>query len=252
MEDKVEVLFTIPYVNVPITNVVVMMWIIMGVIILFAILATRKMKDVPTGLQKIVEIIVEFLNNFVENLMGNRRDARRYVPYIGTIFIFLALANTIGALFMSELTHGLICPPTRTLAVPAALAIMTIVVSIGAGIHKKGIKGFIKRLFEPTPIMFPFNLLDFLIKPLSLALRMFGNIFGAYIIMELLTQGLSLISLGLPAFASMYLDLFDGGIQTFVFTLLTTLYIAEEVHVETEEEENLEENNKNGGETICN
>ena len=248
MEDKVEVLFKIPYINVPITNVVVMTWIIMSVIILFAILATRRLKEVPTGLQKIAEIIVEFLNNFVENLMGNRSDARRYVPYIGTIFIFLAIANTIGALFMSGLTSGLICPPTRTFAVPVALSIMTMIVAIGAGIHKKGIKGYIKRLFEPTPVMFPFNLLDFLIKPLSLALRMFGNICGAYIIMELLMEGLSWV---LPAFASIYLDLFDGGIQTYVFILLTTLYIAEEVHVELDEDDEAKENKLNGGESIC-
>lgn len=238
MDDKIQVLFNVPYINLPITNVVVMSWIIMVLIIIWAFLATKNLKAIPKGLQNTAEIIIEFLNNFVQNIMGSRADARRNVSYIGTVFLFLALSNAIGALFMSELTNGLIAPPTRSFAIPVGLAIMTMVFAITAGIKKKGILGFLKRLFEPTPIMFPFNLLDFIIKPLSLALRLFGNICGAYIVMELLEHGVSLI---VPSFASMYLDLFDGGIQTYVFTLLTALYIAEEVHIESEE--NSEEKN---------
>lgn len=232
MDDKIQVLFNVPYINLPVTNVIVMSWIIMALIILWAFLATRNLKAIPKGLQNTAEIIIEFLNNFVQNIMGDRADARRNVSYIGTVFLFLALSNALGALFMSELTNGLIAPPARSFAIPVGLAIMTMVFAIAAGIKKKGILGFLKRLFEPTPIMFPFNLLDFIIKPLSLALRLFGNICGAYIVMELLEHGLSLV---VPSFASMYLDLFDGGIQTYVFTLLTALYIAEEVHIESEE-----------------
>lgn len=254
MEDKVEVVFSIPYLDIPITNVVVMSWIIMAIIILWAIISTRKFKMVPKGLQNTAEIVVEFFNNFVEKQVGNREEARKFAPYIGTIGLFLVIGNTIGALFMVELTGGLVGPVTRTIAIPVALAIMTIVVSIGAGIRKKGIKGFMKRLLEPTPIMLPFNILDFIIKPMSLALRLFGNICGAFIVMELLLHGVKWV---LPAFASMYLDLFDGGLQAFVFVLLSTLYIAEEVHMESHEETNEEETKKQeeqllrmGGETL--
>ena len=218
--------------EIPITNVVLMSWITMAVIVLWAFLATRKLKLVPRGLQNTAEIVVETLNNFSENMIG--KDGRKYAAYLGTVGLFLAIANTIGALFMTQLTNGVICPPTRTMAVPIALAIMTIVIAIGSGIKKKGIGGFIKRLFKPIPIMFPFNLLEFIIKPLSLSMRLFGNVFGAYVAMELLFAA---VPWGLPAVASLYFDLFDGGLQTFVFVLLTSLYIGEELE-EDEEEEN--------------
>ncbi|MBQ9298440.1 MAG: F0F1 ATP synthase subunit A [Clostridia bacterium] len=217
--------------EIPITNVVVMSWIAMGVIILWAFLSTRKLRQVPRGLQNSAEIVVETLNNFAEN---NIHHGKSFAPYLGTIGLFLAISNTIGALFMTKLTNGIICPPTRTMAVPVALAIMTIVIAIGAGIKRKGIIGFIKRLFKPMAIMFPFNLLEFIIKPLSLSMRLFGNVFGAYVAMELL---LDAIPWGLPAVACLYFDLFDGGLQTYVFVLLTTLYISEEVEIEEEEPE---------------
>lgn len=218
--------------ELPITNVVLMSWITMAVIILWAVLATRNLRQVPRGLQNTAELIVETFNNFATNIIG--KDGKKYAAYLGTLTLFLAIANTIGALFMSEITNGIICPPTRTMAVPVALAAMTIVLAIGSGIKKKGIIGFIKRLFKPMPLMFPFNLLEFIIKPLSLSMRLFGNVFGAYIAMELL---LNAIPWGLPAVACLYFDLFDGGLQTFVFVLLTAIYVSEEVEEEEEEPE---------------
>lgn len=232
MGDKVEVVFNIPYFDIPITNVVIMSWIIMAVIILWAFISTRKKNLVPKGLQNVAEALVEFLNNFIGNFVEDKKDVKKILPYIGTVFLFLAVCNTIGALFMTELTEGTICPPTRILAVPAGVAITTILYAIISGIQKKGIKGFIKRLFEPTPVMFPMNLLDFMIKPLSLALRLFGNICGAFLIMEIIMESVAWV---VPVFASMYLDLFDGLLQMYVFTLLSTVYIAEEVHIESEE-----------------
>lgn len=232
MEDHVVTLWTIPGIDIPITNVVLMSWIAMAVIIIFALVATRKFKQVPTGIQNVVEIIVESINNFAENMIG--KDGRKFAPYLGTIACFLVISNMIGALFMTNVTNGVICPPTRTMAVPVAFAVMTIVIAIGAGIRKKGIVGFIKRLFKPIPIMFPFNILEFIIKPLSLSMRLFGNIFGAYVAMELIFNALPW---GLPAVASLYFDIFDGGLQAYVFVLLTSLYVAEEVEDEEEEQE---------------
>lgn len=232
MDDHVVTLWNIPFVDIPITNVVVMTWIAMAVIILWAFISTRKLKLVPTGMQNIVEIVVEAINNFAERMIG--KDGKRFAPYIGTIGIFLVVANTVGALFMTQITDGIICPPTRTMSIPVALAVMTIVVVIGAGIWKKGVIGFIKGLFKPVIIMFPFNILEFIIKPLSLSMRLFGNVFGAYIAMELIFEALPW---GFPAIASIYFDLFDGGLQAFVFVLLTSLYIGEEVEDDEEDEE---------------
>ena len=224
MEDGVQVVWNIPGLDIPITNVVLMSWIAMLVIIIWAWASTRKMKLVPKGLQNTAELAVETINNFTENLIG--KSGRQFAPYIGTVALFLGIVNTIGALFMDKLTGGVIAPATRNMAIPVALAIMTIVLAIGAGIYKRGGIGYIKRLFEPLPIMFPFNVLEFLIKPLSLSMRLFGNILGAYILMEMLSSVLPAIA---PPVACLYFDLFDGGFQAFVFVLLTSLYISEEV-----------------------
>ena len=227
MNDSVNVVFEIPYLNLPVTNVIVMSWIAMGVIILWAFLATRKMKAVPTGLQNTAEIVVETINNFTEGFMG--KDAKAFAPYVGTVGLFLVIANTIGALFMGELTNGLIAPPARSLGVAVALALMTIVIAVAAGIYKKGLIGFIKRLFKPLPFLFPFNLLEFITKPLSLSMRLFGNILGAYILMELLFANLPW---AVPSIACLYFDLFDGGLQAYIFVFLTVLYIKEEIKEE--------------------
>lgn len=224
MEEEIAVLAKIPVsipftnisFNIVITEVIVTSWVIMAVLILWAYLSTRKMKAVPTGLQNSAEIVVETVNNFVKNLMGERHY-RSFAPYIGTLGLYLVFSNMLGALFFTK-------PPTRTFAIPVALAIMTIVLVIASSIRYRGVKGWFKSLFEPTPIMFPFNLLEYIIKPLSLCMRLFGNILGAYILMEMLIH----IPVA-PSFASLYFDLFDGGLQAFVFCLLTTLYISEAI-----------------------
>jgi F-type H+-transporting ATPase subunit a len=229
MEDGIEVIWNIPFFNIPITNVVVMSWIAMAAIIIWAFVSTRNMKLVPVGLQKSAETVVEWANNFVTNIMGSQGKA--FAPYIGTIILFLGISNTVGALFLSELTGGIIGPSTRGLAIPVALAGMTMVIAVGAGIYKRGIIGWVKKLFKPLPFLLPFNLLDYITKPLSLSMRLFGNILGAYVLMEMLIGALPII---FPSIACLYFDIFDGGLQAFVFTLLTTLYISEEVSEEEE------------------
>lgn len=227
MEDGIKVIFNLPFLDLPITNTVIFSWITMAVIILWAWLSTRNMKLVPTGLQKSAEVVVESMNNFIGGLVGP--NGKKFVPYLGTVALFLAISNTAGALFMSELTEGIIGPSTRGMAIPVALAIMTVVVTIIAGIQNHGVGGFLKSLFKPVPILFPFKLLEFIIKPVSLSMRLFGNVFGAYLLMEMLIHALPYV---LPSFACLYFDLFDGLLQVFVFVLLSSLYIAEEVKEE--------------------
>jgi len=229
MEDGIRVLWNIPVLDIPITNVVVMSWIAMAVIILWALVSTRKLKLVPVGLQNTAEIAVETMNDFCENIIGH--TGRKFAPYLGTVAAFLAIANTLGALFMAELTGGVVAPITRGLAVPAALALMTIVIVIGAGIQKKGVGGFFKSLFKPVAFLFPFKVLEFFIKPLSLSMRLYGNIFGAYILMEMIIHAFPAV---LPSIVCLYFDLFDGLLQALVFILLSSLYIAEEVEDEDE------------------
>lgn len=215
---------TIPFTNISfnivISDVVVTSWIVMAIIILWAYLATRNMKNVPAGLQNSAEIVVETINNFVKGIIGH--NWKSFAPYIGTVGLYLAISNTLGALFFAK-------PPTRDLSVTSALAIMTIVLVIGAGIKFKSLKGWIKSLFEPMIFMFPLNLMEYCIKPLSLCMRLFGNIFAAYVLMHMIIEHIPLI---FPPIACLYFDLFDGGLQAFVFVFLTTLYVAEAVEVE--------------------
>ena len=227
MEEEIAVLAKIPVsipftsisFNIVITEVIVTSWIIMALLILWAYLATRKLKAIPTGLQNSAEIVVETVNNFVKGLMGEHHY-RTFAPYIGTLGLYLLFSNTLGALFFAK-------PPTRDFSIPVALAIMTITLVIGSSIKYRGVKGWFKSLFAPTPIMFPFNLLEYIIKPLSLCMRLFGNILGAYILMHMLIHFPVA-----PSLACLYFDLFDGGLQAFVFVLLTTLYVSEAIEVE--------------------
>lgn len=215
---------TIPFTeigfNIVITELIVTSWIIMAVIILWAFLATRNMKLVPSKLQLTAEFVVDTINGFVKGIIGEHWKG--FAPYLGTLLLYLALSNTLGALFFAK-------PPTRDFSIPVALAIMTICIVIGAGIKTRGLWGFIKKLFQPMPILFPINLMEYIIKPLSLCMRLFGNIFGAYILMHML---IGAFPVAIPPVACLYFDLFDGGLQAFVFVFLSTLYIAEEVETE--------------------
>ena len=106
----------------------------------------------------------------------------------------------------------------------AALALMSIVLIEVAGIRARGTKGWLKSFAEPMPIILPINILEVFIKPLSLCMRLFGNVLGSFVIMELLKMVVPAV---LPAVFSCYFDIFDGLIQAYVFVFLTGLFIKE-------------------------
>ena len=110
--------------------------------------------------------------------------------------------------------------------VTAALAIMSILLVEAAGIRKKGVKKWLKGFTEPVLLVTPINILEIFIKPLSLCMRLFGNVIGAFVIMKLIETVLPL-PIGIPVVFSLYFDLFDGLIQAYVFVFLTGLYIKE-------------------------
>ena len=98
-----------------------------------------------------------------------------------------------------------------------------------AGIRQKGTKGWLKSFIEPIPIIAPINLLEVVTRPLSLCMRLFGNVLGSYVVMELLKIVVPAV---LPAVFSVYFDIFDGLIQAFVFVFLTALYVGEAAETE--------------------
>ena len=116
--------------------------------------------------------------------------------------------------------------PTKDVGVTGALALMSIILVEYAGIHQKGVKGFLKSFAEPIIIMLPMNILEVFIRPLSLCMRLFGNILGAFVIMELIKIVAPVL---VPVPLSLYFDLFDGFIQAYVFVFLTSLFIKESI-----------------------
>jgi F-type H+-transporting ATPase subunit a len=219
--------------KIAVTETVIVTWAVMLILIAASLCLTRNLKLIPRGAQCILESAVEFLNNFSRQQFGSR--ARVYGPYIGTVFLFLLLANIIPvispiAVFGRE-PPFVIKPPARDINFTAALAVISILMVLIGGLRARGVKAWGKKLFAPVPMMLPFNLLEYIIRPLSLCLRLFGNILGGFIIMVLIESVAPIIA---PVFLSLYFDFFDGLIQALVFTFLTTLFIAEAVETEAE------------------
>ena len=203
--------------NIPIAESTVITWVIMAILLVLCIFLTRglKVKNVSKR-QLVAESIVGWLEKFVIGMTGE--EGKAFVPYLCSVLLYIGFANLIGLCGVK--------PPTKDLNVTAALAVMSIVLVQYAGIHRKGFKGWLKSFTQPMAIVTPINILELFIKPLSLCMRLFGNVLGAFVIMELLK---SLIPVVLPVPFSFYFDIFDGLIQAYVFVFLTSLYIKEAV-----------------------
>jgi F-type H+-transporting ATPase subunit a len=224
--------------HIPISDSIIVMWIIMAVLIVLSIVFTRKLRMVPTGKQNVAEAVVEFVNNFTKGSLGHHW--RPFAPYFGTLILFLLFSNIIsifniiptgkaiaeytGLSFLEHLPE--IAPPTKDIDVAATLAIMSIVLVLFSSIKYKGVKAWLKSFIEPLPIMLPFKVLEYFVRPLSLCLRLFGNILAAFTIMELIYIAEPFL---LPGVFSLYFDIFDGGLQAYIFVFLTSLYIAEAI-----------------------
>lgn len=209
--------------RIPVTDTVINMWIVMAVLIIVSFILTRKMKLIPESKrQNLVELFVEFISNFTKDIIGHR--AKHFVPYIGTVFLFLAFANAIS--IFNVIPNFGIRPPTRDINVTLSMALMSVIVVAYAGIRFKKVSGWLRSYIEPIPLVLPMKILENLIRMLSLSFRLFGNVLGAFIIMEIIYI---LMPIVLPAGMSIYFDLFDGILQAFIFIFLTTIYISEAV-----------------------
>ena len=196
---------------------VVVSWIVLAVLIVLIVGLTSNLKvHNISRRQAAVESAVMWIRGVVGELLGE--EAIGYAPYIVTVLIFIAFSNMIGLI-------GLV-PPTMDLNVTLALSLMSIVLVELAGIIKKGPKKWLKSFTEPMAVITFMNVLELFIRPLSLCMRLFGNILGATVIMELIKHVVPII---LPAALSIYFDIFDGCIQAYVFCFLTSLYIKEAV-----------------------
>ena len=205
-------------VEIWITETIFNTWIIMFFLILLAVIARIKLKSfkvVPIGFQNVVETIIETFDNFAVNTVGKKLS---YIaPWFFTVFIFVftsALVSVIG-----------LRAPTADWATTFALSLATIVLMVFMGIrHRKG--EYLKSLIEPHFIFFPLNLIGDLAKPISLSFRLFGNMISGTIILTLY-YGLTpiFVQIGIPALLHVFFDVIIGAIQTYIFVIISLMYI---------------------------
>ena len=217
-ELQCKTVFTIPvFGGIPVAESVAVTWVIMAVLLILSLVLVRNLSvENPGKKQLLLETGVSFLHNFFKDILGE--EGKMYIPYLMTVVIYIGIANIFGV-------FGFV-PPTKDLNCTIGLALTSIFLIEYAGFHKKGLKGFLKSFAEPAPIILPINILEVFIKPLSLCMRLFGNVLGAFVLMELITHIAPAI---VPLPFSCYFDFFDGLLQAYVFVFLTSLYIKEAV-----------------------
>lgn len=214
--------------DIAVSETVTVTWLIIFVIFLFCIISTRNMKKEAKGIQLIAETLVSTINNLTKETMGERHY--KWAPYIGTLLSFIALGNIIGLLGFR--------PPTADLNTTICLSGLTFTLAQVFGIKNKGLKEYGKGFMQPVAIILPLNIIGEVAKPISLGFRLFGSITAGIVIMSLLYGALGgltelvlgttipLFTAGLPAVLHIYFDLFAGLIQSFIFTMLTMVFIS--------------------------
>lgn len=201
-------------------------WIIMAVLVILAFFLGRNLKveGEISKRQALLEMCYEKAEAFFKTVMGPKVE--KYIPWLMCVGLYIGVSNIIG-LFGFK-------PPTKSMQITAALAITSIVLVEYNAFKDKGIRGRLKKFTKPIWIVTPINILEVFTKPLSLCMRLFGNIIAAFTIMELI-KAVPIMKIGLPAVFSLYFDLFDGLLQAYIFCFLTAIYLEEAVEEEEEE-----------------
>ncbi len=203
-------------INTTMISTTIVSLVLLG-LILYARHEIMKDYDEPGPVQNAVEMIVEVLDGVVESNMGNHAPA--YRNYVETLMAFILLSNISGLFGLR--------PPTADFGTTFALGLITFVMIEYAWIRSKGIR-FVKDLFEPIFVFLPVNIISEFATPVSMSLRLFGNVLAGTIMMGLWYSLLPWFAkIGIPAFLHTYFDLFSGAIQTYVFGMLTMTFITD-------------------------
>ena len=208
-----------------VTGEVVTMWIILAVMAIVSLIVKLTLKERPGVFQNTIETGVEYLDSFFTDNLGKEK-ARKYFVFLATLFTFIIFCNYSGLIPGVGLTPY-VKAPTASLSVTAALGIMTFVFLQYAGL-RMGAKHYFKRFVSPMFFMFPLILLDEFIKPASLALRIFGNVYGEEMVTEQLYH---IFPIGVPV-VMMLLSILFCALQALVFSMLTAIYLDEVTELE--------------------
>ncbi len=221
--------FTLFGQKISVDETTVVSWIIIAVMTVLALILTRNLKvEGPISKrQAFLEMLYEKGEGFFKGLIGEKGHG--YIPWLMSMALFIGCCNIIG--IFSPTFFGSLKAPTKSMQVTAVMALTSIFVVELASFRAKGFKGRLKAFAEPIWIITPINILEVFTKPLSLAMRLFGNVLAAFTIMELIK--IVTRNTVLPIFLSLYFDIFDGLLQAYIFVFLTALYIEEGI-VETE------------------
>ena len=213
-----KIAFDIPlFGGIPVPQSTVITWVIMAILTALAIWLTRGLNRKPGRRQVAAETFVGFINGFCKNTLGEKYW-RTFAPYLGTVGLYLGLANISGLFGVT--------PPTKDLNVTAGLAVMSAILIYGAQFRYHGLGGGLKKFGQPVAIVAPLNVMEIGIRPLSLCMRLFGNVLGAFVVMKLIE---SVVPVIVPTVFGLYFDFFDGFIQAYIFVFLSSLFIREAV-----------------------
>ena len=209
-------------------DTIIAMWSAMLFVIIISFIATRKLSLIPSKLQLIFEGVLGFFWDLVDSMIGH--EGRKHIPLVASLFLFIVTANLMGQLPLKliELKSGEIASATNDINVTAGLAIIVLIYYVSAGLIKKKGKFFFKGFSFEGIIEFFIEILDMITRPLTLALRLFGNILAGEI---LITAMIGLMAIGLPL-PFMFFEILVAFIQAIVFTMLTTVYIATAINEE--------------------
>jgi F-type H+-transporting ATPase subunit a len=196
-------------------------WAVMAILVIGSWLVTRHLSTGRriSAWQNILEILVTGIQDQISEI--SRQKATRYIPFIGTLFIFIAFCNLLTVVPGYE-------SPTASLSTTAALAICVFISVPLFGIARKGLGGYLKQYIQPTVFMLPFNIMGELSRTLALAVRLFGNIMSGSKIVAIL---LAIIPFVFPVILQL-LGLLTGMIQAYIFAVLAMVYIASATQVQ--------------------
>ena len=201
------------------STTIIMTWVVIGLVLAFAWVATRGRGLIPGPWQQIAELLVQWFKELVHDALGEAYK-EQYFPLICALFIFLLMCNWIGVLpGMDE--------PTKDINTTLGLGLMGFVIAHGTAIKVKGLKQYLKEYFEPMFFLMPLNVVGEMAKVISISFRLFGNIMGGSIIIIVVSH--LVYGLLLPPFLYGFFGMFVGTVQAFVFTMLTLVYISVQI-----------------------
>lgn len=229
----IENVFGIPWLSVNLSNVL-MIIVTFTIVLVLSILGARKLQMKPTGAQNVMEWILDFVKGIINDTM-DWKTGKTFLPLAITLFLFILVGNVLGVI-TTVIYDGKVwwTSPTADPGVTLTLSTMIIIMSHYYGLKLRGTKHYIKGYFTPVWYLFPIKLVEEFANTLTLGLRLFGNMFAGGVLLMLLvdltkTGILGFLGGAIPFIAWQGFSIFIGGIQAFIFVMLSMVYISHKV-----------------------